>query len=472
MARLEPSEAFLEELEEELVAAARFRASRRRPRPPAAAAAQTAGARRASRVDRRGGARARRGRRRAGAGRQRRRAAAAAGGPVGPHGAARPDALAGPLLRTRRRAARRELPRSRTSACSTSGRASTTSSATSDTICRSRRSTRPRRGSLRTAGAGRGCTWCHRSQCRTTRVAPPTTGRACAWSRPRAAVPVLRDRGGARRAGVRAQRSRLDRRHRPRRDRPRHAQRRRAARERTRVRQRLRGGARRAVRRACERRARAVRRERLRARGRPWAAGPRRGAAPGAGRAPAPPGSAGAVARRGPRRRGRRARRSPLERRRRRRALGRPGVVPGGRADCAPANRVCVVAVPEGADSDAHCALDHANREGWTVAPLYAGNAVVLGTVPDRVTGARVTVGGRSAMVDAELGVLAGVLPFPHDDFAETQIAYTYETNRGKPDRRAGSHARAGAPDGCADRRPRGAWPAERSSCLHALGVR
>ena len=53
--------------------------------------------------------------------------------------------------------------------------------------------------------------------------------------------------------------------------------------------------------------------------------------------------------------------------------------------------------------------------------------------MPDRVTGARVTIGDRSAMVTREQNVLAGVLPFPHDDFATTRVEPTYERDPAKP---------------------------------------
>jgi len=106
--------------------------------------------------------------------------------------------------------------------------------------------------------------------------------------------------------------------------------------------------------------------------------------------------------------------------------------VPSGKRGCAAASRVCVVAVPEGARADAWCD-DPANREGWRLAPLYAGNAVVLGIVPHRATGARVTIDDRTATVDARDNVMAGVLPFPHDDYATTSLSLSYERDPGKP---------------------------------------
>jgi hypothetical protein len=107
-------------------------------------------------------------------------------------------------------------------------------------------------------------------------------------------------------------------------------------------------------------------------------------------------------------------------------------VVGSGRPDCAPAGHVCVVAVPEGAPASAYC-TDSANWEGWQVAPLWPGNAVVLGLVPSRSTSARVTIGDQSALVEASRNVLAGVLPFPYDDFAESRVDPTYARDPEKP---------------------------------------
>ena len=109
-------------------------------------------------------------------------------------------------------------------------------------------------------------------------------------------------------------------------------------------------------------------------------------------------------------------------------------VVADGKPACAPADRVCLVAVPEGSHPAVHCLLDREwNLEGWEIAPLYAGNAVVLAIVPDRVTGARVAIGDQAALVDAKRNVLAGMLPFPHDDFATKSVEETYERDPAKP---------------------------------------
>lgn len=96
-------------------------------------------------------------------------------------------------------------------------------------------------------------------------------------------------------------------------------------------------------------------------------------------------------------------------------------VVPRGAARCAPATRVCVVAVPERGKADAQCALD-GKLEGWRLAPLLPGHAAIYGLVPDRVTGARVTIGSQTAEVDAGLNVIGGVLPFPYRDHPRSKV--------------------------------------------------
>ena len=100
--------------------------------------------------------------------------------------------------------------------------------------------------------------------------------------------------------------------------------------------------------------------------------------------------------------------------------------------ECAPATDVCVVAVTVGGRADAYCD-DRANRLGWRLAPLFAGKAVAFGIVPDRATGARVAIGDQSATVDARDNVVAGVLPFPHDAFAESRLEPTYGRDPAKP---------------------------------------
>jgi len=103
-----------------------------------------------------------------------------------------------------------------------------------------------------------------------------------------------------------------------------------------------------------------------------------------------------------------------------------------GSPGCAPAREACVVAVTVGGRADAHCS-DRANRTGWMVARLYPAAAVVMGIVPRRATGARVAIGDQSAKVDARDNVVAGVLPFPYDGFAERRVEPTYGRDPAKP---------------------------------------
>jgi hypothetical protein len=97
-------------------------------------------------------------------------------------------------------------------------------------------------------------------------------------------------------------------------------------------------------------------------------------------------------------------------------------VVKQGSPDCAPARHVCVVAVVvDAARADAQCNLGRA-VPGWRLAPLLPDHAVIYGTVPDGVTGARVTIGDRTDEVDAGDNVTGGVLPFPYRDGARTHV--------------------------------------------------
>jgi hypothetical protein len=108
--------------------------------------------------------------------------------------------------------------------------------------------------------------------------------------------------------------------------------------------------------------------------------------------------------------------------------------VPAGRPACARADRVCVIAVPDGARADAQCLLGREwNREGWRIAPLHADNAVVLAIVPDGVSGARVAIGDQATLVDARKNVLAGMLPFTYDDMATKVVERTYRLDPAKP---------------------------------------
>ena len=122
-------------------------------------------------------------------------------------------------------------------------------------------------------------------------------------------------------------------------------------------------------------------------------------------------------------------------------------VVRAGEPGCAPADRVCVVAVPEATRADAHCLLEREwNSERWRIAPLFADNAVVLAIVPDGVSGARVAIGDQAALVDARRNVLAGMLPFPYGDMATKIVERTYALDPAKPRvgvvDAAGRHAR------------------------------
>ena len=90
-------------------------------------------------------------------------------------------------------------------------------------------------------------------------------------------------------------------------------------------------------------------------------------------------------------------------------------VVPRGLPDCAPASRVCVVAVPEGSRAVAQCALGRDRRgESWLLGPLLPRNAVMFGVVPDGVTGVQVRSGGAVAEIPAHDNVFGGVLPFAY----------------------------------------------------------
>jgi DNA-directed RNA polymerase specialized sigma24 family protein len=109
-------------------------------------------------------------------------------------------------------------------------------------------------------------------------------------------------------------------------------------------------------------------------------------------------------------------------------------VVAAARPTCAPADRVCVVALPDGGRAAAHCLLrPEWNREGWRIAPLYPGLAIVLAIVPDGVTGARAAIGDQAALVPAKRNVLAGMLPFPYDDLAPKRVEPTYARDPAKP---------------------------------------
>jgi hypothetical protein len=94
-----------------------------------------------------------------------------------------------------------------------------------------------------------------------------------------------------------------------------------------------------------------------------------------------------------------------------------------GGGECAPADAVCVAAITVGGSADAQCGLSVArDRPNWRFAPLLLENAAIYGTVPDGVTGARVSLGTLAAEVRARDNVLAGVLPFPYAGSAEVEL--------------------------------------------------
>jgi hypothetical protein len=105
-------------------------------------------------------------------------------------------------------------------------------------------------------------------------------------------------------------------------------------------------------------------------------------------------------------------------------------VVPVGREPCAPATRVCIVAVPQQAGADAQCVLEEpGDGTSWRLGPLFPARAAIYGIVPAGVTGAHVTIDGRSAEVDARDNVIGGVLPFPYEDGADVRVVL----RRGEP---------------------------------------
>jgi hypothetical protein len=98
-------------------------------------------------------------------------------------------------------------------------------------------------------------------------------------------------------------------------------------------------------------------------------------------------------------------------------------IVPKGGGECAPATHVCVVAVPNDAAADAQCVLEWPDDgEEWRIGPLLPGHAVIYGIVPDGTTGARVTIDGRTAEVAAGANVIGGVLPFAYRDGARIDV--------------------------------------------------
>ena len=100
-------------------------------------------------------------------------------------------------------------------------------------------------------------------------------------------------------------------------------------------------------------------------------------------------------------------------------------VVRLGSRRCAPANRVCVVAASPAAvgPTGAACALHRRRgRAHWRLSPQLPDHAVIHGTVPDGVTGARVTGWNMTAEVAARDNVIGGVLPFPYQDGMRVEL--------------------------------------------------
>jgi hypothetical protein len=88
-------------------------------------------------------------------------------------------------------------------------------------------------------------------------------------------------------------------------------------------------------------------------------------------------------------------------------------VVPRGRAPCAPATRVCGVAVDERARAAAQCVLGrNRHSQHWWLGHLPPGTALIFGTVPDGVTSVRVMSNGATIDVEARGNVFGAVLPF------------------------------------------------------------
>jgi hypothetical protein len=108
-------------------------------------------------------------------------------------------------------------------------------------------------------------------------------------------------------------------------------------------------------------------------------------------------------------------------------------VVPRGGADCAPASRVCVVAVSASAGA-AQCVLGRERSDqDWWLGQLYPDQSLIFGTVPDGVTRVRVTHGGATGVVPAHGNVFGGVLPFPYRERARAQVEFVRGAAEVKP---------------------------------------
>src|SRR5215218_8463984 len=80
-------------------------------------------------------------------------------------------------------------------------------------------------------------------------------------------------------------------------------------------------------------------------------------------------------------------------------------------------------AISPGTPTGAQCVLQP-RRGGahWRVSPQLPDHAVIHGTVPDGVIGARVTVGKLTAEVAARNNVIGGVLPLPYEDGVQVEL--------------------------------------------------
>jgi hypothetical protein len=98
-------------------------------------------------------------------------------------------------------------------------------------------------------------------------------------------------------------------------------------------------------------------------------------------------------------------------------------VVPHGRPDCAPASRVCVVAITGSSTAAAQCNLIRDRRgRNWWLGQRFPERAMVFGTVPDGVTAVRLSQDGETAVVNAHDNVFGGALPWPHEVGDEPRV--------------------------------------------------
>jgi hypothetical protein len=88
-------------------------------------------------------------------------------------------------------------------------------------------------------------------------------------------------------------------------------------------------------------------------------------------------------------------------------------VVPWGRPACAPASRVCIVAIT-GLGAVAECDLGRRGRNWW-LGQRFPERAMMFGTVPDGVTRVRLTHRGETAEIAAHDNVFGGSLPWPYE---------------------------------------------------------